>query len=743
MRKAPTLARFWEGSARLNGSFALVVLLALVAVLCIALAWVWLDRARLRRRHAADAGRAAADLDIALAASGAQFWDMDLERRTLRRLHVQHDAAGRACVVADRPVSLDGLVHPEDAAHVRERLLAHLRGESPAFASEHRMREAEGGWRRMRITGQASDQDGQGAPRRLRVVAAPAGTGDGDQIDAALRLHMREAVCVLDRQFRFVNVNPAFTRLTGHAAADVLHRDLDLLYSPQHDPDFYASIRAEVFAHGRWSGEFWARRRDGEELLCATSIFAVGARERPEAVVLVLDDITHRRRAEQELRYLANFDALTSLPNRALLSERLARAIVRARREQGRVGVLFLDFDHFKDINDSLGHAAGDRILRSAAARLQRTVGQDRTVARLGGDEFTVVLEDMNAPEDADRLAREIIMAFEAPLLLDERIEVAVSPSIGISLYPDHGQLPTELVKRADTAMYQAKAAGRRTFARYDDSMEVALRRRATVAGALRKVLDRDELRLVFQPRLSIARRRIVGVEALLRWNSGEHGEVSPDTFIPLAEETGLILELGEWVLREACLTLRRWQQAGRDDLTISVNVSALQLLRGDFPAVVERVLAETGLPPQRLELELTESVIMANAAQASLRLQALRQAGVALAVDDFGTGYSSLAYLRRLPINTLKIDKEFIGDLGDDPDDASITRTVVAMAQSLGLNVVAEGVETRQQLEFLADLGCDEIQGFWLSQPLDPAACLAFLQAWRPEDLPGLPAAA
>jgi diguanylate cyclase (GGDEF)-like protein/PAS domain S-box-containing protein len=549
-----------------------------------------------------------------------------------------------------------------------------------------------------------------------------------------MQRHMREALCVMDPQFRFTSINPAFTRITGYEEADVLGRGLGLLDSPQHGGEFYAAIRAEVLSRGQWSGELWARRKDGEEVLCASSIFAIGQPgEPPQAVAAVFGDITHQRRAEHELRYLADFDALTNLPNRALLSERLSRAIVQARRDHSRTAVLFLDLDHFKHVNDSLGHAAGDRILRAAAVRLQEALGEHRTVARLGGDEFAAILEGLRAPGDADRTARELIMAFEAPLLLDDRVEVAISPSIGVSLYPDHGQLPTELLKRADTAMYQAKAAGRRTFIRYDDSMEVALRERATVSGALRKALDRGELHLMFQPRMSLPEQRIVGVEALLRWHSDEHGDVPPTTFIPLAEETGLILELGEWVLRQACLTLRHWQASGMDGLSMSVNVSALQLLRGNFPGVVERVLAETGLAPDRLELELTESVIMANAEQTAHKLRAFRRTGVSLAIDDFGTGYSSLAYLRRLPINTLKIDKAFIGDLSDDPDDASITATVIAMAHSLGLNVVAEGVETPEQFEFLRSQGCEEVQGFWLSPPLESGECLAFLRKWQP----------
>jgi diguanylate cyclase (GGDEF)-like protein len=478
----------------------------------------------------------------------------------------------------------------------------------------------------------------------------------------------------------------------------------------------------------------WQQRKDGEEFLCWIESSAVlDASGQRLHYVAVLSDITDKKRAEQELRYLANYDTLTSLPNRALLSERLSRAIVRARRQDSRIAVLFLDLDRFKDINDSLGHAAGDRILRATANRLQQTVGPQHTVARLGGDEFTVVLENLDAPEDAEKVAREIITAFEAPLDIDDHQDVSITPSIGISLYPDNAQVPTDLLKHADTAMYQAKAAGRRTYMRYTESMDVEIRRRASISAALRKVLDRNELRLVFQPRLSLPQGRITGVEALLRWTSPEYGEIPPSQFIPLAEESGLILEIGEWALREACHTQRRWRQHGMENMSMAVNVSALQLLRGDLPQVVARVLEETGLPPDCLELELTESVIMANAAQTSETLQAFRALGVSLAIDDFGTGYSSLAYLKRLPITTLKIDKEFIGDLTRDADDEAITSTVITMAHSLGLNVVAEGVEEDAQMQFLRAHRCDEIQGYWLSPPLDPQRCLAFIRNWAP----------
>ena len=294
--------------------------------------------------------------------------------------------------------------------------------------------------------------------------------------------------------------------------------------------------------------------------------------------------------------------------------------------------------------------------------------------------------------------------------------------------------MPTDLLKHADTAMYQAKAAGRRIYMRYTESMEIAIRRRATISAALRKVLDRNELRLVFQPKLSLPQARITGVEALLRWTSPEYGEIPPAQFIPLAEESGLILEIGEWALREACHTLKRWRAHGLDRLTMAVNVSALQLLRGDLPAVVSRVLEDTGVPAEYLELELTESVVMSNAAQTAATLQAIRELGVQLAVDDFGTGYSSLAYLKRLPITTLKIDKEFIGDLTRDADDEAITSTVISMAHSLGLNVVAEGVEEEAQVLFLRAHRCDEIQGYWLSPPLDAHRCLGLIRTWAPD---------
>jgi len=718
------------------GDLQLIVAAAAVSLLLVALVVITLRRRQSERSHVARLRDREERLQLALWATGERYWDYDVASGKINRLALDSHEGPEGRINEDI-VDIGDIIHPDDLPMARQRIAGYIAGEDETFLAELRV-QRDGQWVWMRARGRAVARDAQGRVERIAGTALNiTGTRAAERelrISSEVLRSMNEAVVVVDRNFDFVSVNPAFLRMTGYDEEDVVGRNSRILDSLQHDGAFYQHIREQIRRKGRWNGEIWQRRKDGEEFLCHIESSTVYDKNGQLILyVIVLNDITQQKRAEQELRYLANFDTLTNLPNRSLLSERLSRAIVRAHREDNRIAVLFLDLDRFKDVNDSLGHAAGDRILRAAAARLQQTVGMHHTVARLGGDEFTVVLENLASPEEADHVAREIIMAFEAPLLLDDRREIAISPSIGISLYPDHAHVPTELLKQADTAMYQAKAAGRRTFMRYDDAMDVVVRQRATISGALRKVLDRGELRLVFQPQLALAEERITGVEALLRWHSDEHGDIPPSDFIPMAEESGLILEIGEWVLREACLTLQRWRQHGLTNLTISVNVSVLQLLRGDFAEVVSRVLADIGLPPSALELELTESVLMANAEHAAAKLQSFRELGVSLAIDDFGTGYSSLAYLKRLPITTIKIDKAFIGDLTHDPEDAAITSTVITMAHSLGLNVVAEGVETNAQVRFLREQRCNEIQGYWLSPPLEAHACLAFIRNWRP----------
>lgn len=725
MPAAPSAAEAW---------FLVIVLAAVL----LATGVLWSSASRRRRRdeerQGGEARRARQQLESILALSGDVFWEVDVRTGLL---------ATRGGLVGGQPapteLRLDAwqadALHPKDLARLRERVQAHLDDGSPHFECEHRLRDAAGAWQWVRTRGRVAERDAAGRP--VRFAGATRDVHDLRHAEREVRVayevfrSMSEAVSVIDLDFTFVAVNPAFSRITGYSEADVVGRPADLLDSSQHSREFYQRVRGIAVRSGHWSGEMWQRRQDGGEFLCWIELSEVTDAHRQRThFVAVVNDITEKKRAEQELRYLANYDTLTGLPNRTLLSERLSRAIIRARRQDSRVAVLFIDLDRFKDVNDTLGHAAGDRLLKAAATRLQAAVGPTDTVARLGGDEFTIVVEDLDGIGAVERLAERLIAAFGAPLEVDDRHTASITPSIGISLYPDHAMVPTDLLKYADTAMYQAKAEGRNTFQVYEEAMDAEARRRAALLAALRRALAQDEFRLVFQPRLNLRTDRCVGVEALLRWRSAELGDIGPAEFIPLAEESGLILAIGEWVLREACRTLRHWHDEGFVDVACSINVSVLQLLRAPLAEQLRSILAETGVAPDRVELELTESMVMKNAEQALAVLHALRDLGVRLAIDDFGTGYSSLVYLKRLPIDTLKIDKAFIGDLTDDPDDEAITATIITMAHSLGLHVVAEGVETPAQLAYLRGQGCDEVQGYWLSRPLETSQAIAFLRA-------------
>lgn len=675
-------------------------------------------------------------LKLALWASGEQFWDYDLAHRTMYRLRAHEGAIDRNDItVVSRHGQLPR-IHEQDLPLVMERLRQHLQGNTPVFMSEHRMDLHERGqWMWVRARGRVVERDAGGRPTRLAGTARDITDNRNAEFERRIAsevLHsMNEAVAILDQDFRFVGFNPAFASITGHGD-EAIGQPLSLLDSAREQVLQPGQLPADLPDDGRWSGEVWMRRKDGEEVLfrvATTPVHDDAGQHRLH--VLVLNDITEQKRAEAELRHLASYDALTGLPNRTLLFERLEMAIHRARLTDKPLAVLFIDLDRFKDINDSLGHDTGDRILREAAQRVQDAAGPQHTVGRLSGDEFTVVLQDCDM-EQAEAMAWRIIVAFAPPLGYGERQEVLLTPSIGISLYPEHAHSATELIKHADTAMYQAKAAGRRTFEVYSRSMNEKNRHRVALANSLRRVLDRNELSMVYQPRLSLTRQHITGVEALLRWNSPEFGMVSPAQFIPLAEETGLILDIGAWALREACLTLQHWRQMGRQELSMAVNVSALQLMRGSLPEMVARCLHETFIPAELLELELTESVVMANPEKNADTLRACRDLGVGLAIDDFGTGYSSLAYLKRLPITTLKIDREFVGDLGRDADDEAITSMIIAMGHSLALKVVAEGVETVGQLQFLREHGCDEVQGYWVAAPMEREQCFAFIREYR-----------
>jgi diguanylate cyclase (GGDEF)-like protein len=450
----------------------------------------------------------------------------------------------------------------------------------------------------------------------------------------------------------------------------------------------------------------------------------------PRFIVLARD-ITERKAAEQRIMSLAHFDALTGLPNRVLLADRMKVAIQHAARQSRRLAVLFVDLDRFKPINDSLGHDIGDKLLKAVAARMQGSVRVVDTVSRVGGDEFVVLLSEVEIPDDAARVAEKLISGLSQPYRIDEH-ELLLTASIGICIYPDNGSQPSILLRNADASMYSAKQGGRNRYQFYSDDMTLRAIERLGLEHDLRGAVERGEVFLVYQPQIELATSRIIGMEVLMRWRHPMRGLISPARFIPVAEDSGIILSLGEWALRESCRQARLWRDQGLLDVCISVNVSAVQLRQTDFAHIVARALAESGLPPANLEIELTESVVMQGVEPALEKLRELDTLGVKVAIDDFGTGYSSLSYLRQFTVDRLKIDQSFVRDLPGNMDAEAIAAAIVAMGLSLGLRIIAEGVETEAQATFLQSVLCREGQGYLYAHPMTADEFQAWVTAWK-----------
>ena len=539
--------------------------------------------------------------------------------------------------------------------------------------------------------------------------------------------HSTSAILVADPQGHIVQVNEAFTRISGHAGQAVLNRHATLLAANREEARRLSDMLERLEQSGRWEGELTLKRSSGAPFAAWLGITAVpdGAGHLANYVCF-FSDMSERKASEQHIHRLAYYDALTLLPNRTLFQERLQQALQNAARQEHWVALMFLDLDRFKPINDSLGHAAGDLLLKDVALRLSGCVGRDDTVARMGGDEFTLLLGGLKDGREAHRrgiaLARRILASLAHPFIIHGR-EFFISASIGIALSPRDGSQPSLLMKNADTAMYHAKEQGRDNYQFYQADMNATALQRLELESDLRHAIDEGQLLLYYQPQLDTAERRLTGVEALLRWQHPRRGLVTPGEFIPMLEELGLVVQVGEWVLTEACRQVRAWQEQGLDVPKVSVNLSARQFADGMLGTRISDILASTGLPPSCLELELTESILMRDVGAAMQVLTVLKQMGLSIAVDDFGTGYSSLNYLKQFPINVLKIDRSFVDGLPDGEQDAQIARAIIAMAHSLHLTVTAEGVETREQLDFLREHGCHEFQGFLLSRPLSARA--------------------
>ncbi|MCM8612258.1 EAL domain-containing protein [Accumulibacter sp.] len=534
-----------------------------------------------------------------------------------------------------------------------------------------------------------------------------------------------EGIAITDASCRMVMVNRAFTHITGYSAAEVLGRNPGMLASGRHDAAFFRGMWEAIESEGSWQGEIWNRRKDGSVYPEWLSISRVESEGVTTHYLGSFIDLTRHKEAEASIQRLAHYDALTGLPNRSLLAERVRHDLARAHRAREPLALMFLDLDRFKNVNDSLGHQVGDELLVQVARRLRRAVRDDDTVARLGGDEFIVVLANTDADGAAHVASK--LLEVTAPAYRVGQHELSCTISAGIAMYPADGDSFESLSMCADTAMYRAKQVGRNDYCFFTVEMQQRSARTLQIENELRRAVELGQLSLHFQPQFALDDGRLLGAEALLRWQHPELGMVSPAEFIPIAEDCGLILSIGEWVLRMAVRQMRIWHGSGLPELGVAVNLSAMQFRQAGLPALVARILDNEGLPAHFLELELTESVAMDQPLAAIVTMDQLRALGVRMSIDDFGTGYSSMSYLKRFPVHKLKIDRSFVADLASDPDDEAIVAATISLAHNLGLQTIAEGVESEAQLAFLRAKGCDQAQGHLFSQPL-PAARFA---AW------------
>ncbi|AHF07084.1 diguanylate cyclase [Desulfitobacterium metallireducens DSM 15288] len=528
-----------------------------------------------------------------------------------------------------------------------------------------------------------------------------------------------EGVLVTDFRGNIVFTNQSFEEITGYKTEEVLGKNPSILSSGRHDPEFYRKLWKSLVEKGEWQGEIWNRRKTGEiypEWLTLTAI--QDERGKTVQYAAILSDLTSRKQNEERVKHLAYHDALTDLPNRYLFLDRLKTALAHAARHENTLAVLFLDLDRFKDVNDTLGHAAGDQLLQEVGKRITTCIREEDTVARMGGDEFTVLLPDIQI-EDAKDVARRILNVFRKPFVLEEQ-ELYISSSIGIAIASDKVLDAQTILRHADLAMYKAKENGKNRYWIYEMNMSIQAQNRLTLEQRLRKALERDEFVLYYQPQVDVTKGKILGMEALIRWKHPEEGLIPPMKFIPIAEETGLILPIGEWVLRTAIAQNITWQKEGFPALRIAVNLSARQFEQENLVEQISKILDEEGMEGRWLELEITESVAMQDIELTSRVLKQLKELGIHIAIDDFGVGYSSLSYLKRFPIDTLKVDQSFIRDgLSQDSENGVIVSSILELARDLNYSAIAEGVETEAQLEFLKTKACAGIQGFLISRPL------------------------
>ncbi len=628
-------------------------------------------------------------------------------------------------------------IHPDDREKVNQAYSDSLVHKKP-YQIVHRLQMPDGRikWVEERCS---STFDASGKP--LRSIGTVQDVTERELLSeqgriASVAFDTQEAIIVTDRDANIIKVNHAFELTTGYGQEEVLGKNPRILASGRHDQHFYQEMWRSVIEEGRWSGEVWDRRKSGEIYPKWLTITAVKHQGEVTHFVAVFVDITERKKAEEEIRNLAFYDPLTSLPNRRLLQDHLQRALSQSARNDQYGALMFLDLDHFKVLNDTKGHEYGDRLLVEVARRLGTCVRDTDTISRFGGDEFVVLLEGMNvsmeeAVAQAGRIAEKIRDALSQPYQLDGVLHRS-TPSIGIVLFRGGEVGSEELLKRADLAMYQSKESGRNKVTFFEASMQAVLESRTLLEGALRQALSKGELEMFYQLQTD-EDNSLLGAEVLLRWRSAELGMVSPAQFIPMAEQTRLILPIGHWVLENACRQLKLWEShpvLGR--MHLAVNISPVQFHQPDFVREVKLILEETGADPRNLELELTENLVLEDIEEATRKMTALKEVGVRFSMDDFGTGYSSLQYIKRLPIDLLKIDQSFVRDILTDPGDAMMVQTISGMARNFGFGVIAEGVEDRAQIPPLVARGCAKFQGYLFSRPVPLADFESLVENWK-----------
>lgn len=621
-----------------------------------------------------------------------------------------------------RAFSLADITHPEDVAEDRAYAQRLIAGEIDSYQVEKRYIRHGGQDVWVQVTGSIV-RDAQGKP--VHFVAQVENISERRQAAEQLKLSARvfedsgECIVITDRDERIVSVNKAFTEVTGYSAEEVLGKTPRVMHSGRQDREFYRRMWQTLGDTGYWCGEIWDRRKNGEQYPKWLSISAVkDANNVVTHYTGIFSDITERKKAEAQIEFLAYHDALTKLPNRLLVREHLEMAMTHAERARNKAAVLFLDLDNFKTINDSFGHAVGDALLIEVAKRLGECTRDADTISRQGGDEFLIVLSNVADTEAITLVAEKILEQLEENFKIGSH-EISTSLSLGISVYPDDSEDIDTLLQLADTAMYHAKAAGRNAYRFYTEQMNVDAVEHQHIRVGLRRALERNELMLYYQPQISLETGAVIGAEALIRWQHPERGLLPPGAFIQTAEESGLIVPIGAWVIEEACRQGAAWRAAGLPEIVVAVNISAMQFQRGDLEKTVLDALAASGLPAEFLELELTESILIQDTEKVLDTVQRLKSHGLMLSIDDFGTGYSSLAYLKRFEVDKLKIDRSFVCDMMNNPNDVSIVRAIIQMARSLGLKTIAEGVEDEHLLSFLRLQYCDEAQGYYFARPL------------------------